>query len=339
MCYNYKMKQNNAPEKDEIIEKILPIFWKKICLSEKVTQESLLLDAKINKRTFMKYKNDYFEDHLLDSSLFPVQPTLVDLIALFLAKEETDRVNAICSPKIVRLCKRHSGKKQNMETEDSLEPQEIIRRFILTLLGWNKRGVKQTTLWTAKPHPKNFTLIQQSKNYVIGVSSPYWNLQKPSLGLSTHHLLLHTLQKKEMSNLFQPEKHRALLKTPASSQYVQTLTTTSSFIGFVANNFLSEFDDSLALFYSKAKPTKETVRSVERFISCLNTTFMQVEQLLFLKENSIRKASIDSLKGFDETKLEYDDVYSCYFTDHRSEENRRKIHTMAKDEDFKEWKF
>lgn len=320
-------------EENSLHSSVMPVFWSMLCQSKEITQATLLRTAGINKKSFHRHRSDYVPE---GSS----EPTLTELCAYWLAKDENLRFRAIAFP-IQQTSRKSRGSNKTSSrprTEKKLPYKESLLRAILTLLGWNSSGVKTLNLWTIKPHQANSELILSAKKQALGLEPPSWCCQKANIPNSIANDLMHLLQTSEIANDLQQECCLNSFKAPDEDKIGWLLTGFFSYIALIANPVLSKYDKELAdLFVNRQKNLgwKPAEPWLLKFAWCLNTIFAQSERLLLLREGvlheTLEEVSLDNIRGFDVSTTSFKRLYPEEIL------NRQQKHMP--EENFATWRF
>ncbi|EKD80868.1 MAG: hypothetical protein ACD_39C02121G0002 [uncultured bacterium] len=310
---------------ESIRKRVQPVFWSMISASTRIIQGDLLAHG-INKKSFHNHRLS-----IARGTIFG--PTLPELCAYWLAKDEILRFRAIVFP-IKRTKYQHKCDRRLLTTE-RLHPCESIRRGILTLLGWNSAGVKTKTIWSVSPHHDNTLVINSAKEMALGIAAPSWLAEKGDIPRSITKQLLTTLQRTDSKAFFEDGHSLSSFKSSEDRKLGWLLQSCFSYIAFCANPILAKYDKKLiALFEAPEQNTfREQSKSwISEFADCLNIVLAQAERLLLFREGSLRRISEENVKGFDLSNLAYEELYPELL-------QTQKLEMMMPGENFSDWKF
>lgn len=303
--------------------------WQKLVSGKIITQNDFFDNTILNKKSFLKHRSSYVGGQV-------AEPLIADLFSYWLALDEVERIIRTAFPIVhtnrsKRFSESTSKYKNRLKRLDSVE--ECIRRLVLTLLGWNSHGVKTMTLWSIPHSESNKILLQNTKDFILGLSFPRWlkNVRMTPLSIAFYN----SLQRLDAQDLFISGKSISSLKEINGKKNTWALQNVLAFIVNIANRILSGFDLELTEWYL----TKD-VRTVggaipewlTEFTARLNIVLSQVERLLFFKEGVLRRIVPETIAGFNRSAIDYKSIYPEIF---REESMVRKM----PDETFENWKF
>lgn len=286
---------------------VVPVFWEKLCSSEKITQADLLSKAGMNKRSFHKKRDVY-------SSKMTINATLPEICASWLAKDEVLRFRAIVFPIDQAQRKSRDSKRiiNRPRKKADVIPLESVRRAILTLLGWNSSGIKTLGFWTVRPHQDNSEVLLSAKRQVLALEDPAWNDQNVSIPNSINKFLMHAIQTTKLQAEMLEDHCLDSFKSPDDQKIGWLLTSCFAFVALIANPYLAKFDGQmieLFKFYQEGKGQEFNEPWLKHFVSCLDAVFSQAERLLLLREGVLRRVTRESIRGFDPAVTAYEDSY------------------------------